>query len=122
LNKILELLDKCEQDDNVRCVMFTHVGDNFSISGAGAEEFELINQGLSMVEVSRTFRTSGLELVRRLLEHDITGTLSAVDELSRSGCDLRQALEDLLETARLLSAEIEYSDENVDRLLKHLGG
>ncbi|MBE6968880.1 MAG: hypothetical protein E7442_02000 [Ruminococcaceae bacterium] len=29
---------------------------------------------------------------------------------------------DLLETARLLSAEIEYSDENVDRLLKHLGG
>lgn len=41
-----------------------------------------------------------LELVRRLLEHDINGTLSAVDELSRSGCDLRQALEDLLETAR----------------------
>lgn len=29
---------------------------------------------------------------------------------------------DLLETARLLSAEIEYSDENVDILLKHLGG
>lgn len=30
--------------------------------------------------------------------------------------------EELLETARLLSAEIEYSDENVDILLKHLGG
>ena len=29
---------------------------------------------------------------------------------------------ELLETARLLSAEIEYSDENVDILLKHLGG
>ena len=29
---------------------------------------------------------------------------------------------DLLETVRLLSAEIEYSDENVDILLKHLGG
>ena len=35
---------------------------------------------------------------------------------------LSRDFSDLLETVRLLSAEIEYSDENVDRLLKHLGG
>jgi len=65
-DRILELLDEYEKDPKVRCVMFTHEGEHFSQCGAGAEEFELINQGLSMVEVSRTFRTSGLELVRRL--------------------------------------------------------
>lgn len=65
-NRILELLDQFEQDERVRCVMFTHTGEDFSQSGAGAEEFDLINQGLSMVEVSRVFRPSGQKLVNRI--------------------------------------------------------
>lgn len=65
-NRILELLDEYEQNETVRCVLFTHEGDDFSKSGAGAEEFTLIDQGKSMVEVSGTFRPSGLKLVERI--------------------------------------------------------
>jgi enoyl-CoA hydratase len=65
-NRILELLDEYEQNETVRCVLFTHEGDDFSKSGAGAEEFTLIDQGKSMVEVSGTFRPSGLKLVGRI--------------------------------------------------------
>lgn len=42
-NRILELLDEYEQNETVRCVLFTHEGDDFSKSGAGAEEFTLID-------------------------------------------------------------------------------
>ena len=65
-NRILELLDEYEQDPRVRCVMFTHKGPDFSKSGAGKEEFDLISQGLSMVEVSGHFREAGLKLVERI--------------------------------------------------------
>ena len=65
-NRILELLDEYEQNETVRCVLFTHEGDDFSKSGAGAEEFTLIDQGKSMVEVSGTFRPSGLKVVERI--------------------------------------------------------
>ena len=41
-----------------------------------------------------------MELVRLLLSHDTAGVLAAVDQLAQSGCDLRQALEDLLEAGR----------------------
>lgn len=65
-DRILELLDEYEQDKRVRCVMFTHLGPDFSASGAGKEEFDLIAQGLSMAEVSGHFRPSGLKLVERI--------------------------------------------------------
>lgn len=52
--------------------------------------------------------------------------LSARAAFAQLCCQLAGALSrdfaDLLETVRLLSAEIEYSDENVDILLKLLGG
>ena len=41
-----------------------------------------------------------MELVRLLLQGDISEVLAAVDELAQAGLDLRQALEDLLEAAR----------------------
>ena len=68
-DRILELLDQYEADDGVRCIMFTHEGPDFSSCGAGAEEFELINKGLSMVEVSGYFRDSGRRLVKRIDEY-----------------------------------------------------
>lgn len=100
-NRILELLDEYEKDKNVRCVMITHQGSDFSLSGAGAEEFALINQGLSMVEVSRTFRTSGLELVRRLDTYPKPtisvgkGTCLGAAYTLFSTCDIRVAGESL---------------------------
>lgn len=65
-NRILEILDEYEENPRVRCVMFTHEGPDFSKSGAGKEEFDLVKQGLSMVEVSGYFRESGLKLVKRI--------------------------------------------------------
>lgn len=68
-DRILELLDCYEQDDTVRCVMFTHDGPDFSSCGAGYEEFALIQQGLNMVEVATYFRDSGMRLVKRIDEY-----------------------------------------------------
>ena len=65
-DEILKYLDEWENDDAVRCVMFTHEGPDFSSAGAGAEEFELINKGLNMVEVATYFRESGMNLVRKI--------------------------------------------------------
>lgn len=85
-NRILELLDEYEQNETVRCVLFTHEGDDFSKSGAGAEEFTLIDQGKSMVEVSGTFRPSGLKLVERIDTYDAPGK-GRIAALLRKGLD-----------------------------------
>lgn len=68
-DRILELLDLFEENDTVRCVMFTHDGPDFSSCGAGYEEVALIQKGLNMVDVARYFRDSGLRLVRRIDEY-----------------------------------------------------
>lgn len=101
-NEILELLDKYEADEGVRCVMFTHAGENFSLAGAGAEEFELINQGLSMVEVSGHFRASGRKLVDRIDSYPKPtisvgkGKVLGAAYTLYSSCDIRIAGESLV--------------------------
>ena len=65
-------------------------------------------------------------LYRHLPAAEDEGSLAARTAFAQLCCRVAGLISrdraDLLETVRLLSAEIEYSDENVDILLKHLGG
>lgn len=63
---ILELLDQCEADDNVRCVMLTHEGPDFCAAGAGDDERPLIEQGMDIAEIGRIYRPAGLALIDRI--------------------------------------------------------
>lgn len=63
---ILELLDQCEADDNVRCVMLTHEGPDFSAGGAGEDERPLYEQGMEVAEISRLYRPAGMALIERI--------------------------------------------------------
>lgn len=65
--------------------------------GASAQIIDAAAVGSLLGAADRSFI---MELVRLLLSHDTAGVLAAVDELAQSGCDLRQALEDLLEAGR----------------------
>ena len=65
-------------------------------------------------------------LYRHLPAAEDRAALSARTALAVLCCrvagQVSRDFDDLLETVRLCSAEVEYSDENVDILLKHLGG
>lgn len=66
-------------------------------SGPAGQPIDAAAVGSLLGAADRSFI---MELVRLLLSHDTAGVLAAVDELARAGCDLRQALEDLLEAGR----------------------
>ena len=68
-----------------------------SAFGATAQTIDAAAVGSLLGAADRSFI---MELVRLLLSHDTAGVLAAVDELAKAGCDLRQALEDLLEAGR----------------------
>ncbi|MBR5429266.1 MAG: DNA polymerase III subunit gamma/tau [Firmicutes bacterium] len=78
--------------------------DAVSLLDQCAGAFSLSKQAIDTAAVSSLLGAADksfiLELVRLLLQHDIAGVLAAVDQLAQAGCDLRQALEDLLESAR----------------------
>ncbi|MBR3391824.1 MAG: DNA polymerase III subunit gamma/tau [Firmicutes bacterium] len=76
----------------------------FGASAFGASAFGATAQTIDAAAVGSLLgaadRSFIMELVRLLLSHDTAGVLAAVDELAKAGCDLRQALEDLLEAGR----------------------
>ena len=70
MKAILDILDRFEADDDVRCVMFSHEGPNFSSHGSGHEEDEyILENGYSLQEVFRIFREPGEKLVKRIDEY-----------------------------------------------------
>lgn len=74
--RILDLLDQCEKDDDVRCVMLTHEGPDFSAAGASEDEMPYMSQGMEIAEIARIYRPSGLKLIERIDQYP-KPTLSA---------------------------------------------
>lgn len=63
---IMELLDQCEKDNNIRCVMLTHEGRDFCAAGAGEDERPYYEQGMEVGDISRMYRPAGLALIERI--------------------------------------------------------
>ena len=84
MKAILDILDRFEADDDVRCVMFSHEGPNFSSHGSGHEEDEyILENGYSLQEVFRIFREPGEKLVKRIDEYPQTYHLRRLRRVHR---------------------------------------
>ena len=62
MEEMRDCMEKFEKDDNIRCVMFTHAGPDFSI-GCGDEERKAYEAGLPTKEVGEKYSQIGGGLV-----------------------------------------------------------
>ena len=69
MEEFSEVLDKFEHDNNVRCVLFTHAGSDFSHSAGPAEDEYMKKTGATIEEMSEHFNTLGGDLLARVIHY-----------------------------------------------------
>lgn len=67
MDEFSQVLDLFEQDNDVRCVLFTHEGPDFSHSAGPAEDEYMKKTGKSMEEMSEYFNDLGGTLLARVI-------------------------------------------------------
>lgn len=105
IEELMDILDKFEQDNEVRCVFFTHAGRDLSHSAGPGEMDYAKAHGITVEEAGNHFNKVGSELFARIIHYSKPTVAAAKGVAMGAGAAIFECFD-----VRLAGESLHYSD------------